>query len=391
MSKLQINTHLRAGILLTLVLIPTVTCQGPSGNPGYLDPEEWAVELDLRVGSIDDSTYSLTSIGDLAVSPSGRIYSLHGRRELVVRAFESDGALLGVIGGRGEGPGEFQGLLKLGFLGDTLWVLDHSLFRFSLFTEEGQFLSSFSVPFRFQEEPGQPPANAWGLLSDGTVWGFSFVSPFELEDGTVTEQHIVVMSPDNVVTDTIASIPVGKNNWTSAPGGAMLRQPFRGGPLHGFFPNELAALTVRREAPSSPEDAKLTLLKMTLANDTVFVREFGYEPIPIPRAEIDSILDSNVTSRRSRDWLDDRLYKPPFRPPVTSMVLGMDGWIWLRGNPTENAGVPWFALDPDGTPAGRIPLPAGLRVFAGDAFHLWGAEKDELDVPYLVRYRIVRE
>ena len=158
-----------------------------------------------------------------------------------------------------------------------------------------------------------------------------------------------------------------------------------------------------REAPSTPDEARVHLIKETLSGDTIFAREYSYEPAPLTKQETDSILDFTVTrwaemgimrgatAARLRAWAERGLYTPPFRPPISEMVVGRDGGFWLRGNPIDGDSVMWFVLDPDGTPAGQVSLPVGLRILAADPSAVWGTESDELDVSYLVRYRITRD
>ena len=57
---------------------------------------EWSAELELRIGSVDDPEYSLTRLRSLDVAPDGTIYTLHPM-EQVVRRFDADGSLLGLI------------------------------------------------------------------------------------------------------------------------------------------------------------------------------------------------------------------------------------------------------------------------------------------------------
>jgi len=392
----------------SLLLLFAAACESPASTGGFLDPERWVSELDLRVGSIDDPDYALTWFRTLAVSESGRIYTAHGQ-EQVVRAFEPDGSLFRIIGGRGEGPGEFQNVAQIGWVADTLWVLDYSLYRFNLFSEDGEFLHSFSVPFKFREDETQPyPPRAAGLLSDGTVHGGPPVPSHEVEDGTITHQIILLMTRDGEVTDSVASIRVGNNQWAvydpdnRMSGMMFTQQPFGDGPRWGFVPNERALAVLYRKAPSTLGEARFRLIKQTLSGDTVFAREYSYQPDPLMKEETDSILDFNVTrwaelgimggatAARLGSWAERGLFTPPFRPPISEMVIGRKGGFWLRGNPIDGDSVMWFVLDPDGSPAGQVSLPVGLRVLAADPSAVWGTETDDLDVSYLVRYRIIR-
>jgi len=393
-------------LTLPVLILSFGACTDRSSSPGLLDLEPWVADNDLRVGSVDDPDYSLTWFRSLTVSESGRMYTAHGQ-EQVVRAFDPDGTLLRVIGGRGDGPGEFQGIGPLGWVGDTLWVLDFSLYRFNLFSEAGDFLSSFSVPFGYQEGPDAPqPPRAAGLLSDGRVHGAPPAFSSQVENGTLTHHRILLLSREGEVVDSVASIPFGRNQWAvydaDNPRAGMMygRQPYADGPLWGFLPNEPALAVLFREAPASDQEARFTLMKLGLSGDTVFAREYPFHPVPITDAEADSTVEQQaaqwaeygvmggVTAARLQSWAQRTFYRPAFRPGVTEMVLGMDGWFWLRGQPGAGGLVEWFVLDPRGSPVRKVTLPAGVTVMAADSETAWGMERDDLDVPYLVRYRI---
>jgi hypothetical protein len=75
---------------------------------------------------------------------------------------------------------------------------------------------------------------------------------------------------------------------------------------------------------------------------------------------------------------------------VRRLTLGTDGTIWLAREDAGGEQLAWWVLDPNGEPIGTVMLPRGLQVMAADESHVWGAELDELDVPYLVRYGVSR-
>lgn len=50
----------------------------------------------------------------------------------------------------------------------------------------------------------------------------------------------------------------------------------------------------------------------------------------------------------------------------------------------------WWILTIDGEPMARARVPAGLDVRYADEEVLWGTVRDDLDVEYIVRYRLVR-
>ena len=369
------------------------------------DVPEWSAELELRIGSLDDPEYSLTYMRSLEVAPDGTMYTLH-TQEQVVRMFAADGSFKGLIGGRGSGPGEFENVATMGWVADTLWVLDFANYRFSQFTQGGEFIGSFSVPYRSTQglDAVRPP-RASGLLFDGTVHGAPSTPSSQVADGTLTHRVPMLMTREGRVTDTLPSVPFGRNQWAiSDPddpgrGGLYGRQPFGDGPLSWFVPRERAVIILDRTAPSSRDEASLRVSKLTFLGDTVFSRIYRFEPVPVRSEEVDSVLDERasmmaergifgVTQARGREWAALTLYQPAFRTGVTSMVLGRDGSIWLSRGPDGAGQDDWVVLDSAGEPIGHLKLPTGLQIFVVDPPLLWASERDELDVPYVVRFRI---
>ncbi|WP_419941223.1 hypothetical protein [Candidatus Palauibacter sp.] len=76
-------------------------------------------------------------------------------------------------------------------------------------------------------------------------------------------------------------------------------------------------------------------------------------------------------------------------PPVTNLTMGSDDATWLAG-PDEDGERTWLVLDDSGASIGRFRLPASSRVAAAKRAEAWVIERDALDIPYVVRYDIVR-
>lgn len=58
----------------------------------------------------------------------------------------------------------------------------------------------------------------------------------------------------------------------------------------------------------------------------------------------------------------ENLHRPPHYPPVTTVVLGTDGTIWLRDPPLEGADAIWTVLDEAGEPLARIRIPTNVQL-----------------------------
>ena len=76
--------------------------------------------------------------------------------------------------------------------------------------------------------------------------------------------------------------------------------------------------------------------------------------------------------------------------PVTAARFADDGTLWIRREDSEAAVQTWELHDPRGAVRAVVTLPKGLDVKLINEDFLWGVETDELDVPYVVRYRLQR-
>jgi hypothetical protein len=70
--------------------------------------------------------------------------------------------------------------------------------------------------------------------------------------------------------------------------------------------------------------------------------------------------------------------------------IAADGSVWIRRSEIGGEAVRWILLSANGEPQGVIELPRAARVLWSRSDTLWAAIPDELDVPWLVRYRINR-
>lgn len=374
-------------------------------DPEFLDsvPTRSAT-LEIRVGSLDDPEYSLTYFGDIEVGPDGTMYTLHAvDRE--VRMFSADGTSLSSFAGEGDGPGELQNASSMGWVGDTLWVLDTRGYRFNQYDPSGAFLGSFMVPFEFAERGEAGPPRARGLLTDGTVHGAVPAWSSMVADGTLTHEELVLLRRDGTVQQALPRIRFGRNLWAirdpDAPeaGGMYRPQPFSDGPLWSYLEGERALLVLEREAAESPEPDVFLLTKVSFEGDTVWAREYPYAPEPLPTGPVDSILDEvsagigergflGATEATARQWASIGLHLPDFRPPVADMVPARDGSIWLSLGPGDGGDDAWFIVDHKGEPVATTSLPSGLDILLIDPPMVYARDEDDLDVPYLVRYRV---
>jgi hypothetical protein len=376
-------------------------------RPDFLSVRVVPAELELRVGSVDDPIYSLTAFQGMEVHESGRMFTLH-RSERLLRMFGSDGSFEGIIGGPGDGPGEFQSPSNMGWVGDTLWVQDTNGYRFSLFSPDGAFYRSFSVPFAMGGDPTEvSPPRAEGILGDGTIWGRPPAFSSQVQAGIFTHHSIVRLTRDGSVIDEVARFPVGRITWgISDPdnpmGGGMYRgQPYADGLLWSLVPGEEAILLLDRTVPDGVSDrGTFRIQKMSFHGDTIFSVSHSLPPIRVGDSVADSLITEVVQAlsgsaffgglapSTARRWAEHGLFLPSIHPAVTSMRVGKSGEIWVKESTPSGEEPVWLRLSREGMPIHRVAFPKDLTILQADDQHVWGSEVDDLGIPYLVRYRI---
>jgi hypothetical protein len=176
--------------------------------------------------------------------------------------------------------------------------------------------------------------------------------------------------------------------------------PISDAPFVAHAPDGNRMIIVERS--TAPEaDTTVTLHAIASSGDTLWSRRFRYAPLALPAAEIDSLLAPRIEgfkrfARLERKLSDDEAelaYResvevPGHRPPIRSARVALDGRIWLEWNAPPGMPSDWWLLNSEGEPLTivRPSMPISAAGVAGD--HLWAVELDEMDVPYLVRYRV---
>jgi hypothetical protein len=393
-----------------LALLPFLVACGESDHASTLqDLPLAAVEAQVRIGSVDDPDFAFSRVSALEVAPDGAILSLHGQ-ESQIRRWTPDGRSAGSVGRRGQGPGEFSRPSSMGWKGDTLWVMDLDGYRFSYFDSEGSFLGGLTprVDLGSAElaRDGVYPPRPAGLLRDGTVWSQTPAWSQQVVEGTLNRVFHVRTDPAGGVLDTLLVQPVGTNGTLGIlypqGGGVFTRQPFGDGVMVQPLPDLSGLLVVERPAPAEPGSAEFRVIRVDASGDTVFARAYPYTPTAISRSRVDSIVEAQAESLHGfvgertgiplGEWrrrVAEALYTPTHHPPVAEAVPGRDGSLWLRLAPSGPEGPEWLVLDTNGEPLRRVRVPERTRILTAETDRFWGVTQDDLDVGYIVRFRVV--
>lgn len=393
-------------VAILLALLPLGACGGGEGGEGgSWGDRSWQLEgPDLRIGSVDDPDYAFGYIQDLAVGPDGRIYTLHRQPGEVLR-WTPDGLPDGEVGREGEGPGEFRNPWQLGFFGDSLWVMDSRTVRVTYFDGDGTLRGTRNLPLEMEpadpEEPWKSPPRPDRPLRDGTFYGNAPAWSREIATGELTSALHVHMDGEGAVQDTLWDQQYRTTDVLALlrdGGGTFSSQPFGDQPLHSVTDRGMTLL--HRRIPQAGAPGEMHLVVVDWAGDTLLSRRLPYTPEPLPAERLDSASKEiagrlhgfmgermGIALGEMEEDVDAALYRPAYYPFVSRMLVTEDGAVWLERTGAQDG--TWLVLGSDGEPRGQAVLPEGLRVLRIDGAEVWGVETDELDVNYLVRYRLV--
>lgn len=259
------------------------------------------------------------------------------------------------------------------------------------------------------DEPWASPPRPSRPLRDGTFLAVSPAWSEAIARGDLSSVPYVNTDADGEVLSTIWHQPYRASDVLAllredGRGGTFTSQPFGDEPLSALA-GDGSFWVVDRRAHGGQGDAVFGVTRIGTSGDTLLRREFPYDAEALAVARVDSAVQAiaerlhDFMGRRQPDLslagltgdVADAVYAPEYLPPVKSMRIASDGALWLeRFQPAEDGSVEWWILSPDGEPAGRAYTPEGLRVLLISGDDVWGVESDELDVDYIVRYRVRR-
>lgn len=381
-------------IRLMVFLVALTGCE-LAESPDGVALQHTAVE-DLR---IDGHEHDLVPINWLGVAPDGRIALLQPQ-DNQVRFFDTEGRALGAVGREGEGPGEFQRLIRAGWLGDSLWVSDTRLRRTAVISPD------LEVARQLLDHARAEPA------TDDTTGLGAYLSPFtfavyaddetlawavlpEINDGELPEEGtpMVRLSADGAIRHLVAMVP-------NDPEGTVTIELAGGAVRWAQVP--FAAESVRRVAPDGSLVAHLSsdltngqeptyrVFARDASGALVFDRTYPFEPVSIPESVLDSAIVAAATEEGSvNPGLESELRRvaPSVYAEAQRIAIGGDRRIWIGMRPRDGERR-WRILAPTGEPELDLTLPSSVTVWAADGDHVWGVDRDALGVDSAVRYRI---
>jgi hypothetical protein len=394
----------------TLLCVACATSDDAPEDP-FAGPAWFTEGPEVRIGAVDDAEYSFSTVATMALGPDGYLYSLH-RGEGSARRWTMGGEPAGTVGREGDGPGEFQRPGRIGFFGDTLWIMDSYAYRVSLFELDGTYMDRLTPEVDIGSAEGSPPRPE-SPLRDGTFLGRAPAWSQEIATGELVSTPWVHMNADGSTLSPMWDHP--HQTWDilallneDGSGGSFGAQPFGDAALVKSVDDGL--VMVDRRVWSGEGAATLHVTRIGVSGDTVLSVEVEYAPEPLPMERVDSA--TRVSAKRMHSFLSrndpglalgalerdmrEATFAPAHLPPVRDFIVANDGSIWLqRFEPLETETgerlTEWWVLSSSGEAMGRALTPAGLTIHIIDVESIWGVEMDDFDVNYIVRYRLVRD
>lgn len=364
---------------------------------------------DLKIGEFEGrDEYMFGRLRSLAVAPDGSIY-IFDSHAMELRKYAPDGTYVMTFGREGGGPGEYKRPDGgLGVLPDGRVLLrDPGNTRIGVYSPDGEYLDGWRIRGSFNTSRPlhvDTAGNSHTLIlldaqADVTDWTFGLVR----------------YGPDGEPSDTIPA------------------------PRYPFEPSELVATHVDgdnqstsvNQVPFTPTVAwtysplgymvggtsTRYAIDLFIAPDRVLrIERADWHPVPVldaERAEQEDIMTANMRQTEPGwRWRGDPI--PATKPPWASFFVGERGRLWVllhqeayqietdeetSDRPGEIPTQTWVepvafdVFEPDGRYLGMVRAPRGFSrypypVFRGDT--VWATVRDELEVPYIVRFHIER-
>ncbi|UCG88928.1 MAG: 6-bladed beta-propeller [Gemmatimonadota bacterium] len=358
---------------------------------------QWTLEEELRIGSIEgEPEYQFGQVGFIAVDSRDRIYVADAQAQNI-RVFTPAGQYEQTIGRPGAGPGELgAGLTFLVVAsGDTLFVPDLTNRRVNLYGPDGSEAGSFPIEL----EKGLPMV--WRGTSTGIV--ACQVRPLSLPNAPARDSMdaIVLYGTNGIVTDTVFKFPSG--------GTLNL-----GGPtpeINLYSPESIWDITAEgRLIHGVNDEYRVGLYGQSGKLERVVSMPFERKPVEeTDRRVVMEFLERAWTGAgvppQALAQLRQIVHFGEFFPAFSAVLGGPRGSIWVQHvqpaselseeeledyNFIEESGAPmWDVFDAEGRYLGVVTMPPKFAPRLIRANRIYGVWRDELDVQYVVRLRII--
>lgn len=362
-----------------------------SWGDGPHEDADWRLELDLEVGAAD-GLLSFGRVLDVAPRRAGGLWIVDGQARRV-RGFDEEGRETLAFGRPGDGPGEFRSIGRIAErLDGSLRIGGRMPVELYAFDASGQPLGTTPLSPDVYREAARTNSDGPPLGPTLAEWQFTVAGMAFVQTTTIDASEGEVARRDALVRLEGGSAPMRLAAWEApamrggVAGELLLLQPAAswsplpdGGVWFAFGERyeirrfdargELRSILRRPEArvaltPEVEERFKSGLAEEAENPAMLAMLENAVFPDSLP-----AVAALLVSEENSRLWVG---VMDPSRSLRLDEPNALDGFAF------------------DGRYLGRLPIPRGFRPTRIAADRMYGVWRDELDVSYARRYRIIR-
>jgi hypothetical protein len=367
----------RAATLLSLFLLVACADAPSSDLP--------AIELsqpDVTIGVADgDSAYLLFGARGAARLSNGHIAVMNSGTNQI-HVYDEEGRHVRTIGRRGNGPGEFNGLQRIGAIhGDTIVAYDIFLGRMTFFAPDGGVARTLPIePFGNGVLP-----RAAGFTGDGRLLAHTDFNR-EFRRGTSRDTLLFALFDEaGMPRDTLGRYP-GEEMYTLATPEAALRRPVTFG-RNVFASTRDTTIAIGTNDQLTYDMFDATGGKMRSHSETVTPREVSGDEV----TRADELWLASIPSPM-RTGLDRHMREFPHRetyPAYDDLITGADGTIWLQDAVAPGAAARrWTVFAPDGRRIRHVTAARPLELLDVGRDYIIAWRRDDLEVEQILVFRI---
>ena len=373
-----------------------------------------------ELGEPEAVSGDFASVNGIRVRPDGSLLVADGTgRELLL--LDLDLGTRTVVGGRGEGPGEYQAPSRVWPLpGDSTLLLDVSNNRLTVLAPDLSFGATRPM-FEMDPEGGILLLNPQVIDGSGRMYstnGFSMnLAGAGSRDGSGSDSVPVVRATlDDLAADTVARLAsrsTSRVEMRSNQGDRMVtmqRTPYSASDSWGVAPGGSVAVaraadyhlewissdgSVRSGAPvawdavpvgQAEKEAWVREQSSRSVQTATFMTGGGGGASPGPG--IGGAAARSMSFGGGSDDVDDYEW-PETLPPFTgSILIDPEGRAWLRRHQPVGAPFLYDIFTPDAEHAAMVEIAEGHTVMGFGDGVVYATFRDEVDLVYIERYRL---
>ncbi len=355
-----------------------------------LDAAAWSVDAPplLEIGVEEGSTeYQFSRVEGAVRLPGGRIVVADaGSRE--IRFFDSEGHFLSASGRRGDAPGEYRQIIALGEgPGDSIWVFDYGVRRFTVLTEDGRVARTLTL------DPTLSNVGAVGRLADGSFvvreFWWAGGGGGEIRLGLRRDPAALARySPDGATLDTIGLF-LGREVYIGTEGGrgVMSTPLFAHGTSAAVRDDEIFIGDQERFEIGvySAEGVLRRLIRLT------------HLDLRVTRTDIERATEQRLASVRAEQRVAMRAHLaamdvPATRPAYGRLLVDSEGNLWVGDYAAySDDPVLWRVFGAGGRLVTALRVPDRFRIYDIGADWVLGVWRDDFDVEHIRLYNLRKD